>query len=74
MTKEEREEAGIVDLPATLAQALVTLQSNEVISNALEITYLSTSSKRKKLSGISSVRKFTNGNAINICLFTKEEP
>ncbi|MGG3503522.1 type I glutamate--ammonia ligase [Bacillus anthracis] len=35
MTKEEREEAGIVDLPATLAQALVTLQSNEVISNAL---------------------------------------
>lgn len=35
MTKEEREEAGIVDLPATLAQALVTLQSNEVISKAL---------------------------------------
>lgn len=35
MTKEEREEAGIVDLPATLAQALVTLQSSEVISNAL---------------------------------------
>ncbi|ADK06267.1 TPA: type I glutamate--ammonia ligase [Bacillus anthracis] len=35
MIKEEREEAGIVDLPATLAQALVTLQSNEVISNAL---------------------------------------
>ncbi|WP_242282402.1 type I glutamate--ammonia ligase [Bacillus cereus group sp. BfR-BA-01346] len=35
MTKEEREEAGIVDLPATLAQALITLQSNEVISNAL---------------------------------------
>ncbi|AAS42636.1 MULTISPECIES: type I glutamate--ammonia ligase [Bacillus] len=35
MTKEEREEAGIVDLPATLAQALVTLQANEVISNAL---------------------------------------
>ncbi|MES5956160.1 type I glutamate--ammonia ligase [Bacillus fungorum] len=35
MTKEEREEAGIVDLPATLAQALVTLQSNEVICGAL---------------------------------------
>ncbi|MGE7880592.1 type I glutamate--ammonia ligase [Bacillus anthracis] len=35
MTKEEREEAGIVDLPATLAQALVTLQSNEVVCGAL---------------------------------------
>ena len=35
MTKEEREEAGIVDLPATLAQALVTLQSNEIICGAL---------------------------------------
>ncbi|ABS22619.1 type I glutamate--ammonia ligase [Bacillus cytotoxicus] len=35
MTKEEREEAGIVDLPATLAQALLTLQSNEVICKAL---------------------------------------
>ncbi|WP_369903082.1 type I glutamate--ammonia ligase [Bacillus manliponensis] len=35
MTKEEREQAGIVDLPATLAQALVTLQSNEVICAAL---------------------------------------
>ena len=69
MTKEEREEAGIVDLPATLAQALVTLQSNEVISNALGDPYLSTSSKRRKLSGISSARKFTNGNAINISLY-----
>ncbi|MDJ1474110.1 type I glutamate--ammonia ligase [Bacillus sp. LS15-K4] len=35
MTKEEREEAGIVDLPATLAQALITLQSNEVVCSAL---------------------------------------
>ncbi|PES75769.1 type I glutamate--ammonia ligase [Bacillus anthracis] len=35
MTKEEREEAGIVDLPATLAQALITLQSNEVVCGAL---------------------------------------
>ncbi|HEK9103608.1 TPA: type I glutamate--ammonia ligase [Bacillus pseudomycoides] len=35
MTKEEREEAGIVDLPATLAQALVTLQSDEVVCGAL---------------------------------------
>ena len=35
MTKKEREEAGIVDLPATLAQALNYIQSNEVISNAL---------------------------------------
>ncbi|MBK5349910.1 type I glutamate--ammonia ligase [Bacillus sp. TH22] len=35
MTKEEREEAGIVDLPATLAQALVILQSNEIVCGAL---------------------------------------
>lgn len=35
MTKEEREEAGIVDLPATLAQALATLQSNETVCGAL---------------------------------------
>lgn len=35
MTKEEREQAGIVDLPATLAQALATLQSDEVICDAL---------------------------------------
>ncbi|TPV44542.1 type I glutamate--ammonia ligase [Bacillus dicomae] len=35
MTKEEREEAGIIDLPATLAQALVTLQANEVVCGAL---------------------------------------
>ncbi|MBW3495116.1 MULTISPECIES: type I glutamate--ammonia ligase [Bacillus] len=35
MTKEEREEAGIVDLPATLAQALVTLQANEIVCGAL---------------------------------------
>ncbi|KEK21690.1 type I glutamate--ammonia ligase [Bacillus gaemokensis] len=35
MTREEREEAGIADLPATLAQALVTLQSNEIVCGAL---------------------------------------
>jgi glutamine synthetase len=35
MTKEEREEVGIVDLPATLAVALQKLKSNEVICNAL---------------------------------------
>jgi glutamine synthetase len=35
MTKDEREKAGIVDLPATLAQALVNLKSDEVICSAL---------------------------------------
>lgn len=35
MTKEEREQAGIADLPATLAQALQILQSDEVICAAL---------------------------------------
>ncbi|MFD3445585.1 type I glutamate--ammonia ligase [Microbacteriaceae bacterium 4G12] len=35
MTKEEREQAGIIDLPATLAQALDRLQSDEVICGAL---------------------------------------
>ncbi len=35
MSKEEREAHGIVDLPATLADALELLKSNEVITNAL---------------------------------------
>jgi glutamine synthetase len=35
MDKEEREEAGITDLPATLAAALDQLKANEVISAAL---------------------------------------
>ncbi len=35
MDKEEREEAGISDLPATLAAALTELQTNEVICSAL---------------------------------------
>ncbi|MBU8686043.1 type I glutamate--ammonia ligase [Priestia megaterium] len=35
MTKEERVEEGIVDLPATLAQALDSFQSNEVMVSAL---------------------------------------
>jgi glutamine synthetase len=35
MTKEERVENGIVDLPATLAQALDLLKTDEVIINAL---------------------------------------
>ena len=35
MTKEEREEVGIVDLPATLAAALDVLKSDEVIKDAL---------------------------------------
>ncbi|MGM0901937.1 type I glutamate--ammonia ligase [Mesobacillus maritimus] len=35
MDKEEREEAGISDLPANLSMALQELQSNEVISAAL---------------------------------------
>jgi glutamine synthetase len=35
MNKEERVEAGINDLPATLAQALDNLKSDEVIMNAL---------------------------------------
>jgi len=35
MDKEEREEAGIADLPADLSAALTELQSNEVISAAL---------------------------------------
>jgi len=35
MDKEEREEAGISDLPATLAAALTELQTNEVICAAL---------------------------------------
>jgi hypothetical protein len=37
------------------------------------IIYLSTSLKQKKLSGIFLELKFTNGNAINICLYTKRE-
>ncbi|MCP1124603.1 type I glutamate--ammonia ligase [Bacillus sp. AFS018417] len=35
MTPEEREQAGIIDLPATLAQALNELKSNEIICGAL---------------------------------------
>ncbi|WP_020062978.1 type I glutamate--ammonia ligase [Bacillus sp. 123MFChir2] len=35
MTPEEREKAGIIDLPATLAQALNELKSNEIICGAL---------------------------------------
>ncbi|MGE7766626.1 type I glutamate--ammonia ligase [Peribacillus sp. NPDC096540] len=35
MNKEEREEVGIVDLPATLYAALETLKSNEIIKEAL---------------------------------------
>ncbi|MDG4656002.1 type I glutamate--ammonia ligase [Ectobacillus antri] len=35
MTRAEREKAGIVDLPATLAQALENLKTDEVICNAL---------------------------------------
>ncbi|PGS49406.1 type I glutamate--ammonia ligase [Bacillus sp. AFS041924] len=35
MTKEEREEVGIIDLPATLAAALDQLKTDEVIVNAL---------------------------------------
>ncbi|GAA0339261.1 type I glutamate--ammonia ligase [Bacillus carboniphilus] len=35
MNKAERVEAGIVDLPATLHQALETLKTNEVITSAL---------------------------------------
>ncbi|OIJ17922.1 type I glutamate--ammonia ligase [Anaerobacillus alkalidiazotrophicus] len=35
MNKEEREEAGINDLPATLKEALEVLKSNEVITNAI---------------------------------------
>lgn len=35
MTPEERENAGIIDLPATLAQALKELKSNEIICGAL---------------------------------------
>jgi glutamine synthetase len=35
MTKEERERAGIVDLPATLAHALDNLKSDEIICDAL---------------------------------------
>ncbi|MEK3885991.1 type I glutamate--ammonia ligase [Bacillus sp. FSL K6-3431] len=35
MSKEQREECGIIDLPSTLAQALERLKSDEVIINAL---------------------------------------
>ncbi|MEH6939209.1 type I glutamate--ammonia ligase [Bacillus sp. JJ664] len=35
MSKEEREEVGIIDLPATLAAALELLKTDEVIVNAL---------------------------------------
>ncbi|MFS0645592.1 type I glutamate--ammonia ligase [Siminovitchia sp. 179-K 8D1 HS] len=35
MSKEQRKEYGIIDLPATLAQALELLKTNEVITNAL---------------------------------------
>ncbi|KUP06817.1 glutamine synthetase [Bacillus coahuilensis p1.1.43] len=35
MNKQEREAEGIADLPATLKEALVNLQNNEVISGAL---------------------------------------
>lgn len=35
MSKEQRIEHGIIDLPATLAQALELLKTNEVITNAL---------------------------------------
>ncbi|MFC5464238.1 type I glutamate--ammonia ligase [Lederbergia graminis] len=35
MTKEQREEIGIVDLPATLAQALENLKKDEILKDAL---------------------------------------
>ena len=35
MSKEQREENGIIDLPATLSQALELLKTDEVITNAL---------------------------------------
>ncbi len=35
MTPKEREKAGIMDLPATLAQAQNELKSNEIICGAL---------------------------------------
>ena len=35
MSKEQREENGIIDLPSTLSQALEMLKANEVITNAL---------------------------------------
>ena len=35
MTKQQRQEAGIIDLPATLADALELLKTDEVITNAL---------------------------------------
>ncbi|MEH7381116.1 type I glutamate--ammonia ligase [Bacillus sp. JJ1533] len=35
MSKEQREEFGITDLPATLAHALELLKTNEVVTNAL---------------------------------------
>ena len=48
MTKEGREEAGIVDLPATSAQAFITFNLDEVVCGALGDNLLSTLSKRKR--------------------------
>ena len=56
MTKEEREEVGIVDLTCNISRALETLKANEVIVAALGEHLLNTSLKQKKLSGICSVQ------------------
>lgn len=68
MSKEERMENGIVDLPATLAEALEEFKSTKSWSKRWASTYSNTSSKQKKSNGICSAHKFILGSANSICL------
>ncbi len=68
MTKEERLENGIVDLPATLADALEDSNQTKSWSKPSATIYSNTSSKQKKSNGICSAHKSTLGSANSICL------
>ncbi|MFB8734668.1 hypothetical protein ACEQPO_14480 [Bacillus sp. SL00103] len=74
-TKEERLENGIADLPATLAEALELLKSNEVMVNALGDHLFEHFIESKEIEWDMFRTQMHHENMISICLsINKENP
>ena len=66
MSKEQREENGIVDLPSTLSEALEMLKTNEVMINALGSHLFEHFVEAKEIEWDLFRIKYMLGNANNI--------
>ena len=72
MSPEERKEAGIIDLPSTLRNALKALETDEVVRQALGNHIYTNFLDAKRMEWAAMLPLFHNGKLITTWIFIKK--